>query len=100
MGTDRSDTIGLEVARPAGQHLENEMPDGALCKLSRWRQRGWPRGMQKVPKRPGLIRSRVEFGLARRLPHKVYGRIGDLEVRLARTKADVKRAQRLRYEVF
>ena len=35
-----------------------------------------------------------------RLPPKVYGRIGDLEVRLAHTKADVKRAQRLRYDVF
>ena len=33
-------------------------------------------------------------------PHKVYGRIGNLEVRLARTKGDIKRAQRLRYKVF
>ena len=31
---------------------------------------------------------------------KVYGRIGDLEVRLAATRQDVQRAQRLRYEVF
>ncbi len=31
---------------------------------------------------------------------KVYGRIGNLEVRLARSAADVKKAQRLRYEVF
>ncbi len=31
---------------------------------------------------------------------KVYGRIGDLEVRLAQTSADVRQAQRLRYEVF
>jgi putative hemolysin len=30
----------------------------------------------------------------------VYGRLGDLEVRLARTRADVKLAQRLRYDVF
>lgn len=30
----------------------------------------------------------------------VYGRIGSLEVRLARSGADVKKAQRLRYEVF
>ncbi|MCB1520103.1 MAG: GNAT family N-acetyltransferase [Hyphomicrobiaceae bacterium] len=36
----------------------------------------------------------------RRRPPKVYGRVGDLEVRLAETWADVKRAQRLRYEVF
>jgi putative hemolysin len=33
-------------------------------------------------------------------PPKVYGRIGNLEVRLARTKGDIKRAQRLRYKVF
>lgn len=33
-------------------------------------------------------------------PPKVYGRLGKLEVRLARSRADVRRAQRLRYEVF
>jgi putative hemolysin len=37
---------------------------------------------------------------ARRLPRKVYGNIGGLEVSLARSRRDVKRAQRLRYEVF
>ncbi len=42
----------------------------------------------------------MPFSEARTAPPKVYGRIGDLEVRLARTKADVKRAQRLRYDVF
>lgn len=31
---------------------------------------------------------------------KVYGRIGDLEVRLASGRADILQAQRLRYEVF
>lgn len=36
----------------------------------------------------------------RRKPPKVYGRVGDLEVRLAETWSDVRRAQRLRYEVF
>ncbi len=35
-----------------------------------------------------------------RKPAKVYGRIGSLEVRLARSVADIKKAQRLRYEVF
>jgi putative hemolysin len=38
--------------------------------------------------------------LSRRPPEKVYGRIGDLEVRLARTRPDIREAQRLRYEVF
>ena len=31
---------------------------------------------------------------------KVYGRIGSLEVRLARKKSEIRRAQRLRYKVF
>lgn len=33
-------------------------------------------------------------------PPKIYGRLGNLEVRLARSKSDLKRAQRLRYHVF
>ncbi len=33
-------------------------------------------------------------------PVKIYGRIGNLEVRLARKRADILQAQRLRYEVF
>ncbi len=36
----------------------------------------------------------------RKLPEKVYGSIGSLEVRLARSRGDVRRAQRLRYDVF
>lgn len=40
------------------------------------------------------------LGLALRRPAKVYGRIGGLEVRLAAGWRDVKRAQRLRYNVF
>lgn len=36
----------------------------------------------------------------RKAPEKVYGRIGSLEVRLARSRKDILRAQRLRYEVF
>lgn len=36
----------------------------------------------------------------RRLPAKVYGRIGDLEVRLAQTRREIVQAQRLRYQVF
>ena len=33
-------------------------------------------------------------------PPKIYGRIGALEVRLARKKSEIRRAQRLRYKVF
>jgi putative hemolysin len=50
------------------------------------------------PFAPGAL-GPIGFG-TRFQPHKVYGRIGNLEVRLARTKGDIKRAQRLRYKVF
>jgi putative hemolysin len=33
-------------------------------------------------------------------PPKIYGRMGSLEVRLARKKSEIRRAQRLRYKVF
>ncbi len=33
-------------------------------------------------------------------PPKIYGRIGNLEVRLARSRGDLRRAQKLRYQVF
>lgn len=60
------------------------------------------RGLRPVPA------PRLPFGprlprpplVGRRAPAKVYGRIGNLEVRLARGKGDLKRAQRLRYHVF
>ncbi len=37
---------------------------------------------------------------ARNIEPKIYGRVGNLEVRLARTWAEIKLAQRLRYQVF
>jgi L-ornithine Nalpha-acyltransferase len=50
------------------------------------------------------------FGIGRRFkpaalgprfqPPKIYGRLGSLEVRLARKKGEIRRAQRLRYKVF
>jgi putative hemolysin len=36
----------------------------------------------------------------RDLEPKIYGRVGNLEVRLARTRAEIRLAQRLRYQVF
>ncbi len=38
--------------------------------------------------------------MMRRSPLKVYGQLGTLEVRLARSRSDVRKAQRLRYRVF
>jgi putative hemolysin len=42
---------------------------------------------------------RIPFIPIGRAP-KVYGRMGNLEVRLARSRSDLRRAQKLRYEVF
>src|SRR4026209_1510672 len=52
---------------------------------------------------PFMGRRRFNVGgvLARRFqPAKVYGRLGCLEVRLARKRGEIRRAQRLRYKVF
>ena len=69
-------------------------------------------GNGKMLKGKGLARIRSGIGIGtgiglarigfvpRSLPAKIYGRIGDLEVRLARTRADVKLAQLLRFDVF
>ena len=57
---------------------------------------------QTVPDALAQTRSTLACyqALRRRRPRKVYGQIGGLEVRLAETKADIRRAQRLRYRVF
>lgn len=45
--------------------------------------------------------SGVQAGIARALrPQQTLGRIGSLEVRLAQTAAEIRRAQKLRYRVF
>ena len=42
----------------------------------------------------------VVGAFVRDIEPKIYGRVGNLEVRLARTWAEIKLAQRLRYQVF
>ena len=51
---------------------------------------------------PFMGRRRLAAGtFSRRFqPPKIYGRIGSLEVRLARKRSEIRRAQRLRYKVF
>jgi putative hemolysin len=50
---------------------------------------------------PFMGRRRFAVGAFGRFQRpKIYGRIGSLEVRLARKKGDIRRAQRLRYKVF
>ncbi|MBC8013047.1 MAG: GNAT family N-acetyltransferase [Methyloceanibacter sp.] len=52
--------------------------------------------------RPFVGRQRFAVGaFSRRFqPPKIYGRLGSLEVRLARKRSEIRRAQRLRYKVF
>ncbi|MFP3921143.1 MAG: GNAT family N-acetyltransferase [Dichotomicrobium sp.] len=45
-------------------------------------------------------RGKARSFMMRRSPLKIYGQIGSLEVRLARSRGDVRRAQKLRYRVF
>lgn len=61
-----------------------------------------PRGLlalEQLSERARLAENPLA-SFTRKQPEKVYGRIGDLEVRLARSRKDILRAQRLRYEVF
>ncbi len=75
----------------------------ALFKLDRWRLRPKPGASPN-----GLIALRALQGKAKRRrptlrhtkPQRNYGQVGDLKVRLARSVADVRLAQRLRYDVF
>ncbi len=66
--------------------------------LARGALRSAPRGLLALKALDQKARGKLTF--RRPLPEKVYGRIGDLEVRLATTRKDILKAQRLRYEVF
>lgn len=55
-----------------------------------------PTGLKLEALKPALALRRF----ARRVAPKVYGRVGNLEVRLARTRSEIKLAQRLRFQVF
>lgn len=80
-------------------------PIGARRLVSRLKP---TRSLRAVPGRlfdyrpSGLVRNslaRTPF-LGRRIKPKTYGAIGNLEVQLAKSRGDLRRAQRLRYEVF
>ncbi len=77
-----------------------------LDTLNIWRSvNRWSKlSRRDVPRQKVLTLGRATWprfpAAERRQSAKTYGKIGALEVRLARTRADIKRAQRLRYEVF
>lgn len=79
--------IGARIASQIQKNplLMKPMPRGLLALEA----------LKSKARAPGLA-----LPFSRRAPDKVYGRIGNLEVRLARTRQDILRAQRLRYEVF
>ena len=84
---------------PGGRDWETFMIISPRRIASRFR----PRALQGIP--PFILPFSNRKG--KRMPifpigrmHKIYGRIGNLEVRLARSRGDLRRAQKLRYEVF
>ena len=79
------------------------MPDAFCRQISRWHDVS----RIDVQTEPGgalplVGRRRIRGGrLGKRFqPPKIYGRLGNLEVRLACKKSEIQRAQRLRYKVF
>lgn len=56
--------------------------------------------LARLPGKLPLGRGALDSFRARQMPAKTYGRVGNLEVRLARTWSEIKLAQRLRYQVF
>jgi putative hemolysin len=58
-----------------------------------------PRGLLALRELNEKARTKA-LPFIRKPPAKVYGRIGNLEVRLAQDRKDIQRAQRLRFEVF
>jgi putative hemolysin len=59
------------------------------------------RFLSLIPKRLAKLRPRPQLPIVPySRPAKIYGSLGNLEVRLARTRGDLRRAQKLRYQVF
>lgn len=78
------------------QHGADNLKQGVLTRG--FSLRGWHRDEEAGPK-PAVLRSRQIVRDSGGLPD-ILGRIGTLELRLARTRQDIRRAQRLRYQVF
>lgn len=87
MSIERMDTVRGLTRRIAGRWQESPLRAAA------------PRGLLALRALNDKARAKA-LPLVRKPPAKVYGRIGDLEVRLARGRKDILSAQRLRYQVF
>ena len=66
----------------------------SLLTISRARLTGHLK--RQLLRKPGFIAPKPRL----MLPEKVYGKVGSLEVRMARSRTDLLQAQRLRYSVF
>lgn len=77
------------------RHGDNGSPGLLARGLTR---QGWQRIGEAGP-RPAVLRARQIVRDSGGLPD-VLGRLGTLELRLARTRQDIRRAQRLRFQVF
>ncbi len=75
----------LQTVRPQGR-LGNGTVRGVLAREALAAKTKVQAGLEPLLRRPK--------------PEKIYGRIGNLEVRLAASRRDIREAQRLRYEVF
>jgi L-ornithine Nalpha-acyltransferase len=86
------------TAKRFAERLKRETSLADTAALAPFLQKSaqWAR-VQRVLKRK-LAQSHLP--LTRSMPDRVYGKIGTLEVRLARSRREILQAQRLRYEVF
>ena len=78
--------------RLAGR-LKREAPDLAAPRMT-------PAAHRTAYRVLTLKLAQTRLTLVRRRPEKIYGQLGTLEVRLAHSRREILRAQRLRYEVF
>lgn len=79
-----------------GQRLVGRLTRGPLFRSA-------PRGLLALKTLNANLNAKARAAAApftRQPPEKIYGAIGDLEVRLAQTRREILMAQRLRYEVF
>jgi len=78
-----------DFVRSSLRLMQRWTPDAIKVSANKLRPAWLPNGEAFEPREPNEA-----------LPSATLGRIGALEVRLARSKKDIKRAQRLRYNVF
>jgi putative hemolysin len=92
----------LATGQNTGRHILGRLAKGARFRKTPLGNLALKTIRDRTPLREQVMNARnaVAALQAHAAPAKVYGRIGDLEVRMARGHDDLRRAQRLRYMVF